>query len=99
MRPSFVPFVAVSFCALLPAAALAAPGRVKVDRALRASVQAGDRTQQVIVTVNPGCRAAVRDALVNHGDSVRTEFESVDAVAGEIHSRDVDVLATNGCVK
>src|SRR5580765_908556 len=53
----------------------------KVDRALRRLVDGGgQRTQQVIITVNPGCRAAVRDAIVRHGDTVRFEHGFIDAV-------------------
>src|SRR5215831_16010445 len=49
-------FVAIS--------AAAAPAHSKVDRALRHQVDDGqDRTQRVIITVNPGCRGAVVDEL------------------------------------
>src|SRR5262245_6195104 len=72
----------------------------KVDRALRRLVDAGEgSTQQVIITVNPGCRLAVGDAMRKHGDRVDSEHAIVDAVAGEIHSRDVDELAKSPCVK
>ena len=77
----------------------AAQRQSKVDRALRESVQAGAATQTVIITVNPGCRAAVRAALENHGDVVVSEQSVIDAVTGEVHSRDVDELAKSPCVK
>ena len=37
--------------------------------------------------------------MQKHGDKVESEHEFVDAVAGEIHSRDVDELAKSPCVK
>ena len=80
------------------AAADAAP-RAHVDRAVRAALQSGAPTQKVIITVNPGCRAAVREGLTRHGDTVAEDFPSIDAVAADVHSRDVDVLAANPCIK
>ena len=77
----------------------AAPEHKRVDRAVRQSVQSGRRTQRVIITVNPGCRAAVRDALKKHGDTVDSEQGLIDAVSGELHSPDVDVLADSPCVR
>jgi serine protease AprX len=91
--------VLTAFILVLPTVASAAPGHQKVDRALRALVDSGRQTQQVIVTVNPGCRAAVRTAMEIHGDRVDAEHDVVDAVAGEVHSRDVDELAKSPCVK
>src|SRR5918993_2982745 len=77
----------------------AAPARAKVDQAVRAALAAGHAKQQVIITVNPGCRAAITDSLGRHGDTVTGEFRQIDAVAGEVHSRDIDALAASGCVK
>src|SRR5689334_1713577 len=99
MRPYFVSKAGL-LAALLALAAgpvSAGPAHQKVDRALRAGVDRGDRTEHVIITVNPGCRAAVRDAIIRHGDSVEFEHDIIDAVAGEIHSRDVDELAKSPC--
>jgi serine protease AprX len=82
----------------LPVAA--APGHQKVDRALRHLVDAGGAgTQHVIITVNPGCHAAVRDALVRHGDAIGSEQVIIDAVSGDVHTADVDELAKSPCVK
>ena len=41
----------------------------------------------------------MRDDLRKHGDTVADEFPSIDAVAGVVHSHDIDVLAANRCVK
>jgi serine protease AprX len=76
----------------------AAPRRARVDRAVRAAAASGAKSQRVIITVNPGCRGAVREGLLAHGDRVDDD-DLVDAVAAEIHGRDVDALATNGCVE
>jgi hypothetical protein len=43
----------------LPAAA--GPSRAKVDDAVRSGIRSGARTQKIIITVNPGCRAAIVD--------------------------------------
>jgi serine protease AprX len=79
-------------------AAAAAPHQ-KIDRRLRALVDAGSTSEQVIVSVNPGCRAAVREAMEKHGDRVDSEHAIVDAIAGELHAKDVDELAKSPCVK
>src|SRR5258705_11264086 len=65
----------------------------KVDRALRESLSTGARTQQVIITVTPGHRTDIRQALEAHGDVIRSEHPSIDALAAEIHSLDVDEIA------
>ena len=97
----FSPQHAVLSAVLLAGASLAAeagPGRAAVDRAVRAALAAGAATHQVIISVKPGCRAAIVDSLARHGDRVSGEFAHIDAVAGEVHSRDVDALAASGCV-
>jgi serine protease AprX len=104
MSPIRTPRLALVAAAVLScfvSAPVAADSRQpKVDRALRRLVDGGgERTQHVIITVNPGCRAAVRDAIVRHGDTVRFEHGVIDAVSGEVHSRDVDELAKSPCVK
>src|SRR5262249_24755858 len=102
MRPSrfvlAVPVTAVFvFCLAVPA--FAVPGHSKVDSRLRALVDAGSPTTEVIVSVNAGCRAAVLDAMRKHGDRVDSEHPIVDAVPGEVHARDVDALAASPCVR
>ena len=77
----------------------AAPPRAHVDRAVRAARASGAATQRVIISVNPGCRASVRAGLARHGHAVDDEFALIEALAGEIHSDDVDALAADGCVR
>ena len=64
MRSYFVSRAALlaALCALAAVPAVAGPAHQKVDRNLRRLVDEGGRTQNVIITVNPGCRAAVGTA-------------------------------------
>jgi Subtilisin-like serine proteases len=71
----------------------------KVDRAIRASLKAGDRTQRVIITLQPGCLAGMRKSLEQHGDVIGSEHALIDALSGEVHSKDVDKIAKFPCVK
>jgi serine protease AprX len=80
------------------APAYAGPGHQKVDGALRRQIQDGQSSHQVIISVAPGCRTAVSDAIKKHGDSVVAEHDIVDAVSGAVHSADVDQLASSPCV-
>jgi serine protease AprX len=50
-------------------------------------------TQRVIVSVKPGYRASVRQALQAHGDLIKSDHPSIDAFSAEIHSADVPELA------
>jgi serine protease AprX len=70
----------------------------KVDRAVHAALRTGVRTQPVIITVAPGCRASVRKTLERHGDVIRSEHSLIDALSVELHSDDVDALAAQPCV-
>jgi low affinity Fe/Cu permease len=51
--------------------------RVKVDRGLTESLQSGEATQQVIVTVKDGYRAQIREALEKHGDRGRSDSDNI----------------------
>ena len=89
-----------TLCLLFAASAAHADSkRAGVDRAVRQALASGAFAQKVIITVKPGCRAAVRDGLVRHGDVVGDEFALIDAIAAEIHSRDVEGLAASACVR
>jgi serine protease AprX len=99
MRRRFVLAGIAAVVALAADPASAEPAHQKVDHSLRRLLASGQGSQQIIVSVVPGCRAAVRDAMQKHGDRVDSEHEFVDAVAGEVHSRDVDELAKSPCVK
>jgi serine protease AprX len=65
----------------------------KIDRALLAALKNGAPTQPVIVTVKPGYRSDLRDALRRHGDRIKSEHPSIDALAVELHTADVRELA------
>jgi serine protease AprX len=68
----------------------------KIDRALRESLDSGDRSpKRVIVTVRQGHRADIRNALSAHGDVIATESSLVNAVVAVVHSDDVEELANH----
>src|ERR1700730_18008738 len=56
-------------------------------------MRSGAPTQKVIISVMPGYRAGIRQALEAHGDVVKSEHPLVDALAAEIHTGDVSELA------
>jgi hypothetical protein len=99
--PKVLTAVAVALLVAAPPAA-AQDGRAghnKIDRALRASLREGKRTQRVIITVAPGCRASMLDALRRHGDVIRSEHPLIDALSAETHSEDVEEIAGHPCVQ
>jgi serine protease AprX len=65
----------------------------KIDRALQDALLTGAATQRVIVSVKPGYRASVRQALQAHGDLIKSDHPLIDAFSAEIHSADVSELA------
>jgi serine protease AprX len=71
----------------------------KVDRALRGGVREGRATQHVIITLAPGCRASVLDALRKHGDAIKSEHPLINALSAETHTEDVEELAASPCVQ
>ncbi|MEO5742411.1 MAG: S8 family peptidase, partial [Vicinamibacterales bacterium] len=89
-------------------AALAVPGATyaqgapdaKLDESLRESVERGCvTTQPVIIRTTPGNRQAVRDTLAAHGDLIKGEFPSLDAITAVIHCEDLATLAGFTSVK
>ena len=91
----------VSLLSAPPAAAQQrdAAAKRKIDRKLRESLREGRRTQRVIITMKPGCRASMRSALEEHGDAINGEHALIDALSAEAHSEDVEELANNACVQ
>ena len=65
----------------------------KIDRALQDALLTAAATQRVIISVKPGYRASVRQALLAHGDVIKSDHPSIDAFSAEIHSADVSELA------
>jgi len=83
----------------LPSLAMAAnpsaPGQLKkLDESLRQSVEQGCvGTQSVIITVKPGYREALGNALTAHGDTVTGEFPALNAISAVVHCEDLPLLA------
>lgn len=94
---------AVATFALAVQPAFAGPDRGgrgrKVDSALTESVASGAQTQRVIITVEPGFRDGVRDALKKHGDVIKSEHPSIESIAAVVHSADVSELANHPGVR
>src|ERR1051326_4433390 len=77
---------------VVPAFAQTAPD-AKIDRALRAGLRSGAPTQSVIITVTPGYRGTLRDALQQHGDRIKAEHPLIEALTADIHSEDITELS------
>jgi serine protease AprX len=87
---------------LAPATANAGkPSKVspKVDRALQSASKKTSGPQRVIIRVKPGQRAAIRQALKNHGDKVYADHGGIESFSAEIHAEDLAVLAANGAIE
>ena len=73
------------------------PGRPnrKLDHALQDAVASGCKggPRRVIISVKSGYRKGMGDSLKAHGDKVKAEFKSIDAVAAEVHCDDLEALA------
>ena len=80
-----------------PVVAAGQASDAKLDRALR-SVKGGGK-QRVIVRMKAGGRAAVREALKKHGDAVKAEHPSIEALTAEVHAEDLQALAARGDVE
>jgi serine protease AprX len=98
-RLSCAAFAALALSVQPAFAGQGAQGRhANIDRALQDSLASGERTQRVIITVKPGFRDGIRDALRKHGDVIKSEHPSVEAIAAVVHSSDVAELAAHGGV-
>jgi serine protease AprX len=90
------PFRLIGFTALLLLIGLPVAAQTpspKIDHFLRESMRSGNPTQKVIISVLPGYRAGIRQALEAHGDVIKSEHPLIDALAAEIHTGDVSELA------
>ncbi len=97
-RLSFALWIA-ALGSLVPTHAFAEHVNPKIDRGLRERLASGAPTQNVIITVNEGCRDFVRTSLQGHGDRIKSEHPIINAIAVDLHSGDVAELAANSCVK
>jgi len=101
-----IPTRPLSFASLLVTLLVASPSafaqpahQSKIDRGLQESLRSGAPTQSVIITVQAGHRADIRQALEQHGDQIRGEYPLVEALAVEIHSEDVVEVANHPWVE
>src|SRR5580765_4293065 len=97
-RVSLVALLALALSAQ-PLFAQDARAQKKIDRAVAESLAAGDKAQRVIITMQPGFRDGVRDALKKHGDVIRSEHPLVESIAATVHSGDINELASHPGVK
>jgi serine protease AprX len=65
----------------------------KIDRALQDDLRGGAPTQSVIVTVKPGYRSTLREALQKHGDRIKSEHPLIESLTVDLHSEDLAELA------
>src|SRR5262249_42324326 len=103
MRPqrlSLGLFVAALFLGVVAQPAAAGPDvkSPKLDRGLTESLATGARTQKIIISVKPGYRDAIRNALKAHGAVIKSEHPLIDAIAAEVHAADVLDLANHDAV-
>src|SRR5262245_50640084 len=90
-----LPAIATVLAVAQPALVQGQAHRARFDRAIADSLAAGDQTQRVIITVKPGFRDGIRDALKKHGDIIKSEHPSVESIAAVVHSGDVADLANH----
>src|SRR5688572_12435534 len=67
----------------------------KLDEALQTYIADGctGGPKSVIISLKSGFRKGMGDSLKAHGDKVKAEFKSIDAVAAEVHCDDLEALA------
>lgn len=75
------------------------PRSPKLDLALRQKLAAGAPShERVIITVMPGMRPLLRNALGQHGDEIIAEHPSIDALTARVHRMDLEALASDPAV-
>jgi len=95
IRRLSVVVLGLAFSATLAVAAPPSrPARAKIDRGLREAIRNGQATQSVIISVKAGYRDALRQALERHGDRIVSDHELIDALSVELHTGDIDGLAS-----
>src|SRR5438132_12135743 len=97
----------IAFACLLPFAA-AAPAHAKsnskqsgkTDRGVRDAMRGGAKTVRVIVRIDdPAVRNEIRRSLQAHGDVIKSDQPLVNAFAAEVHTDDIERLATHPSVR
>jgi len=71
----------------------------KLDRTLRGAVARPPEPQRVIIRTEPGRRAALRAALVAHGDVIEADHPALDALTAYVHGEDLAALAADPSVR
>jgi serine protease AprX len=94
----FITFsIAAIAIAMAPGKAVwgAEPPSRKLDKALQNAIAEGcsGGPKNVIITVKDGYRSGMGKSLKAHGDKVKAEFKSINAVAAEVHCDDLIALA------
>ena len=92
-----VQVAAVTVLAMLVPVLRADAAGAKVDRGLSEALQSGAPTQHVIITVQDGYRNSIRKVLEQHGDVIKSDHPSINALSVEVHSQDIaELAARNG---
>src|SRR5690349_13112422 len=78
--------LAIATLAIAAAPVSAAPISQKVDRAVRNAIAHGEEHQRVIITVAPGYRDTLKQALTKHGDVIKGESSLIESVSVDLHS-------------
>src|SRR5689334_19824624 len=89
-------YVAALVAVLTPKAVWGAPRDSKIDKPLEQLLSHGCRGARaipVIVRAAKGYRVGVANALKSHGNHVRGEFASINAVAADVSCADLRRLA------
>ena len=82
----------------LPALVSAGERRSKLDKALRGLLGKAPASQRVIIQARPGYRAALKQSLQAHGDVVRAEHPSLEALTVDLHGDDLAALEADPAV-
>ena len=79
--------------------AVAQSRQSKLDRVLRDAARSESNSlRRVIVQTRPGTRAAVKRALLSHGDAVEAEHPSLEALTVTLHDADLKALEADPSV-
>jgi hypothetical protein len=71
----------------------------KVDNALASAMKSGSKTQNVIITTEPGSRSGVRKSLEGKGRRIKAEHASLNLLVSELSTDEVLALLKDKNVK
>jgi len=98
VRTRYVILALLALAVAQPAAARPQSKLHKLDLVLREAVSQAPQPKHVIIRTKAGCRAALRRALVAHGDVIEAEHPTFDALTAYAHGEDLEALANDPCV-